>query len=868
MDDFSAYKTRPGRDTLLVLLKAQQDTVYNLCYQVLRHPQNAQDAAQQVLMGLLEALPKIADGAHLKQWLHRAAFHVCLDLKKVQKRRREREARVAKMDESALPDEIADLVQLHISRLDDELRTLVVEHYFDQKPLGLLAAERGVSPVAVWKKLDRAKERLRDSLTRAGHASALPALDPFLASLKPVAAPKGLLTKAMLAKAAGAAALGGIAMKIKAIAAIAVLVLGAAGALGVAAVRRRDERRREVELKEEAAAKLRAAAATAKVPVARSQAGTAAPAPAAAAPEPEEIEIFKTQREFQEAFRKAFGIQDDLARWKALRRIGFLRSPRQFRKVEGELRARAGSPEYENAWIGGLLKDWVETDFKGVIDFMMRMPAEDSASKPQKLGRTLLGLATMKRDAALDYARSLTEEEGRSEVLEMLSAADPPTKEAVLAMPPGHERIEALKRLVVYWVGKDPRAAARWIEQLSDAEERGDARAALAYGWGRSDVRAAAAWVQENSDGAERTGLLRDLIGGAAYTDPRGAAELAAKSFEGKDLWCLEMERAFKGWSESDPASAARFLEALSGPARGGGSHWLPGVAKHWALRDPSAALEWAETLEGEERTVALMAVSEGLVKSIISNPKEALSVLDKLPASRREEALSGIVEAWTDIDPRAAAEFARSRPESAATLDEVIARRWANRDLEAAIAWARSLPEGIGRDSALEAAALSCAGWNPVRASELPREIRDAGVRDQALSYVARLLGGKDLPKAIGMATEIANSELRRDAQGALLGSCGGADPQACLAMLSGMQNATKSEYGAFALSWAQKDPRAAMDWADGLSQPELRDWSLNYTFTQFACSEPDAARAWVERARLTDAQRQKFQKAIPARK
>src|SRR5690349_14001356 len=99
MDAFDAYRARPGRETLLALLEEQQDRVYNLCYQVLRHPENAEDAAQQVLMSLLDALPRLSDGAHLKQWLHRAAFHVSLDLKKVQKRRRERETKAGAMTE-------------------------------------------------------------------------------------------------------------------------------------------------------------------------------------------------------------------------------------------------------------------------------------------------------------------------------------------------------------------------------------------------------------------------------------------------------------------------------------------------------------------------------------------------------------------------------------------------------------------------------------------------------------------------------------------------------------------------------------------------------------------------------------------------
>src|SRR5436190_2691259 len=253
MDAFDAYRARPGLETRVALLEAHQDAVYSLCYQVLRHSQDAQDAAQQVLLSLIDTLPRISDGAHLRQWLHRAAFHVSLDLKKTAKRRREREARVATMDESRMPNEAADEVQLQVSRLGEELRTLVVEHYFEQRPLADLAAERRVSTVAVWKKLERAREQLRGALTRAGYASALPGLDVFLASLRPVPAPEGLLTKAMMAKAAAAAVAGGIAVKLKIISAAALLVLGSGVALGFAVVRQREERRRLLDEQQEAA---------------------------------------------------------------------------------------------------------------------------------------------------------------------------------------------------------------------------------------------------------------------------------------------------------------------------------------------------------------------------------------------------------------------------------------------------------------------------------------------------------------------------------------------------------------------------------------------------------------------------------------
>jgi hypothetical protein len=656
------------------------------------------------------------------------------------------------------------------------------------------------------------------------------------------------------------------------IAVVVVLVLGAAGAISFAVIRQRDERRREIEHQEEARARLRPLAATAKVSPAPADPHKAEAAPVIEPSEPEEVEVFKTQREFADAFRKAASIKDEAGRWKAFRRMGFLRTPEQFRKVEADLRVRVGTSEFEQAFIGGIFKDWVQSDFKGFLAFMMRVPTEPSVTTQEKLKQMLLGAARWNRDAVVAYAQALTEEEGRSEILKTLSVLDPPKPEAVQAMAVGPERVEATKRLLREWARRDPRAAAQWVEQLPDADERGEARSELAAGWGSADHRAAAAWVDQLASAKERQGLLRDVIRGATERDPREAFELAVNSLEAKDLWCLEAEKALRRWGQTDPAAAARFLQTLPVgetkdlATRQSRTMMTADLGKLWAVRDPSAALEWAERLEGDERTTTLIAMSGALVKSIISNPIEALSVIDKLPASRRQEALCGVVEAWADIDPRAAAEFARSRPESTPALDEVIARRWANRDLAASVAWTKTLPEGVDRDSALQAVAIASAQRDPLRGSELAREIRDAVLRDQALEYVTQQLSGKDLQMAIAMTAEIADSTRRKSAQGSILGNCASKDPEACLALLNGMADATHVEYGAFAQAWAQKDARAAVAWASGLSRTDLREWSLIYAFPQWAFTEPDAARTWVDRANLSDAFRKKLLKLMPA--
>src|SRR4029077_9523511 len=77
---FQAYQDRRTQETLLELLREAQHRVYNLCYQVLRHSQDAEDAAQKVLLKLLNVLPRISEEGHFRSLLVRMSFQVSLDL--------------------------------------------------------------------------------------------------------------------------------------------------------------------------------------------------------------------------------------------------------------------------------------------------------------------------------------------------------------------------------------------------------------------------------------------------------------------------------------------------------------------------------------------------------------------------------------------------------------------------------------------------------------------------------------------------------------------------------------------------------------------------------------------------------------------
>src|SRR5258708_16963553 len=177
---FEDWRRQRDAGSRLRLLEAAQHPVYNLCAQVLGNSHDAEDAAQSVLLDLVAALPRLNDAEHCRRWLHRAALHAALNAKRRRKTRMEYEERKARRDAAAAAagDELADAVHEQLATLDDELRSLLVEHYFERKTLEEMARDRGVSSVAVWKNLGKARERLKRVLSGALMAGAEPVPPP------------------------------------------------------------------------------------------------------------------------------------------------------------------------------------------------------------------------------------------------------------------------------------------------------------------------------------------------------------------------------------------------------------------------------------------------------------------------------------------------------------------------------------------------------------------------------------------------------------------------------------------------------------------------------------------------------------------
>jgi RNA polymerase sigma-70 factor (ECF subfamily) len=168
------FSRLPGGLPLERLLEQHQPAVFRLCRRVLRHPQDAEDACQEVLLEVSRQAGSVREPEAFSGWLYRTALRTALDFRRKRGRDRQRQEHARPPAAARPASELSETLYDGLARLDDASRSLIVEHYLAERPLRELAAERGCSEVAVWKKIRNVRDRLRSTIGPAAIA-ALPA---------------------------------------------------------------------------------------------------------------------------------------------------------------------------------------------------------------------------------------------------------------------------------------------------------------------------------------------------------------------------------------------------------------------------------------------------------------------------------------------------------------------------------------------------------------------------------------------------------------------------------------------------------------------------------------------------------------------
>lgn len=185
-----------------------QPRVQGLCYRVLRHEQDAEDAAQQAMLKISARASEFPDVRGFHAWVRRVALNCALDVRRSSRRRLEHE-RTAAHGCASPALETEDAIQEALATLDDDLRCLLVGHFYERRTLRELAWQEGCSVVAIWKRIEKAKKRLKQSLGSLGFDAFVPRVDAHLTALTGgVAMTKGTLTAVAVALAVACLGIG------------------------------------------------------------------------------------------------------------------------------------------------------------------------------------------------------------------------------------------------------------------------------------------------------------------------------------------------------------------------------------------------------------------------------------------------------------------------------------------------------------------------------------------------------------------------------------------------------------------------------------------------------------------------------------
>jgi RNA polymerase sigma factor (sigma-70 family) len=169
---FLAGASHDAESAFEVLVARHRPAVMTVCQRVLDRPEDAEDAAQETFVAFIRNAGKIRNRRMLASWLYGAAYRIAIRMKAQSERRRELHSRaggrvsLTRADDAAAVRQLRQLLQDEVDQLPEDFRTLVVYSYLEGKSNEEVARSLGCPIGTVKGRLWRAREMLRERLSR------------------------------------------------------------------------------------------------------------------------------------------------------------------------------------------------------------------------------------------------------------------------------------------------------------------------------------------------------------------------------------------------------------------------------------------------------------------------------------------------------------------------------------------------------------------------------------------------------------------------------------------------------------------------------------------------------------------------------
>lgn len=179
------------------LVRAAQDRVYYHCKKMLKHEEDARDAAQDVLLTMITNLDKLKEPAAFWGWVNGITANRCKHLLTAPHREwqipEDEEGNsmlehVEDLDETLVPDKALDNEETRrmilglVDALPPEQRMTVLFYYYDEMTVKQIAEAMDTSEDTVKSRLNDARRSIEESIAGAGEIleETTEPSDPFL----------------------------------------------------------------------------------------------------------------------------------------------------------------------------------------------------------------------------------------------------------------------------------------------------------------------------------------------------------------------------------------------------------------------------------------------------------------------------------------------------------------------------------------------------------------------------------------------------------------------------------------------------------------------------------------------------------------
>lgn len=403
---------------------------------------------------------------------------------------------------------------------------------------------------------------------------------------------------------------------------------------------------------------------------------------------------------------------------------------------------------------------------------------------------------------------------------------------------------DALSAIAVSWAAQDPAGALIQSSSLPENLASGF-RQTVYTEWARIDLAGFVAHVE--SVGAEVI-EVQTAFQYVLYSDPALAIRIT-DGLSGDDMVSRSMASALRQSAQGQLAvrdldAATAQLAAMSpGTDR---DRLAQAIASALAQRDPFEAVAWVRTLDPPSPNAYTSIMSMVALTDIDA----AFELLGETDIPGPSGVMITMIASRVMGDPRRAREFvnrlsARDDAESRQALSTLVAS-WMQRDPGSALDWI--VASGTDVDSNLmRTAAMDMARRDIVGAAEytdrLPERYRGAWVIELARHYAAN-----DSAAALDWLNQYQGRDYYDIALRETVNQLARTNPRAAAQALSrASPDAQLASAPAVARSYSQQDPRAAANWALGLTDDRVRPQAVMMAVNVWLQSDPAAARRFT---------------------